>query len=286
MRGVTCKFLYILHQFCKFQSTLPGRERRLTVKCSTTSTHFNPHSPCGERRARVRGRDTGDMRTAPNRGAVVVSSPHGGTVMAYRRRLPWATISGYHGTVTRDSARVSGDVWYNSGLPLSTRIDTLCMWHQSRIGARPSAQCGARHAPRRGREGGVRARRRADPLEAPVRGALCPARADTHEHPPTHPTGARQTSRQAAREGPHAEPHKTGVLINSAPARCAGANCAKQRPRFVGLGCAAGRARAAAAHVVGRLSPVQPRRGGANGQGRARRRERPSRAELFRDARL
>ena len=49
MRGVTCKFLYILHQFCKFQSTLPGRERRLSVKCSTTSTHFNPHSPCGER---------------------------------------------------------------------------------------------------------------------------------------------------------------------------------------------------------------------------------------------
>ena len=217
-------------------------------------------------------------------------------VAAMACRLPWAMISGYHVAWTRDSARVSGDVWYNSGLPLSTRIDTLCMWHQSRIGARlilvtrpmfrPRARCGARHAPRRGPEGGVRARRRAGSWR-PQCGARCaPRGADTHEHPPTHPTGARQTSRQAAREGPHAEPHKTCVLINSAPARCAGANCAKQRPRFVGLGCAAGRARPAAAHVVGRLSPVQPRRGGANGQGRARRRERPSRAELFRDARL
>lgn len=106
----------------------------------------------------------------------------------------------------------------------------------------------------------------------PQCGARCaPRGADTHEHPPTHPTGARQTSRQAAREGPHAEPHQTCVLINSAPARCAGANCAKCGSRFVGLGCAAGRARPAAAHIVGRLSPVQPRRGGANGQGRARR---------------
>ena len=105
-------------------------------------------------------------------------------VAAMACRLPWAMISGYHVAWTRDSARVSGDVWYNSGLPLSTRIDTLCMWHQSRIGARPSAQCGARHAPRRGREGGVRARRRADPLEAPVRGALCPARG-RHARTPT-----------------------------------------------------------------------------------------------------
>ena len=108
-------------------------------------------------RAHARGRDTGDMRTAPNRGP-----------SSYPRHMvgrSWRTvavcrgpISGYHGTVTRDRARASGDVWYNGRLPLSTRIDTLCMWHQSRIGARPMfrprAQCGARHAPRRGPEGG------------------------------------------------------------------------------------------------------------------------------------
>lgn len=217
-------------------------------------------------------------------------------VAAMACRLPWAMISGYHVAWTRDSARVSGDVWYNSGLPLSTRIDTLCMWHQSRIGARliswSRGRCSGR-APSVGRvmrpDAGARAGCAPAGAQAPWRpqcGARCaPRGADTHEHPPTHPTGARQTSRQAAREGPHAEPHKTCVLINSAPARCAGANCAKQRPRFVGLGCAAGRARPAAAHVVGRSSPVQPRRGGANSQGRARRRERPSRAELFKDAR-
>lgn len=202
-------------------------------------------------------------------------------------RLPWATISGYHVAWTRDSARVSGDVWYNSGLPLSTRIDTLCMWHQSRIGARPQGPVwGASCAPTRARGRGCAPAGAQIPWR-PQCGARCaPRGADTHEHPPTHPTGARQTSRQAAREGPHAEPHKTCVLINSAPARCAGANCAKCGSRFVGLGCAAGRARPAAAHVVGRSSPVQPRRGGANSQGRARRRERPSRAELFKDARI
>ena len=38
-----------------------------------------------------------------------------------------------------------------------------------------------------------------------MRGALCPARGRlTHAHQPTHPTGERQTSRQAAREGARA----------------------------------------------------------------------------------
>ena len=214
-------------------------------------------------------------------------------VAAMACRLPWAMISGYHVAWTRDSARVSGDVWYNSGLPLSTRIDTLCMWHQSRIGARPMfrprAQCGARHAPRRGPEGGVRARRRAGSLEAPVRGALCPARGRlTHAHRPTHPTGERQTSRQAAREGARARtgPNASFDLIRRGP-RCGPRELCKTATAFCAIRQGEpGRARPAAAYIVGRLSPVQPRRGGANGQGRARRRERPSRAELFRDARL
>ena len=71
MRGVTCKFLYILHQFCKFQSTLPGRERRLTVKCSTTSTHFNPHSPCGERLEAIRARYMPEI--------ISIHTPHAGS---------------------------------------------------------------------------------------------------------------------------------------------------------------------------------------------------------------
>ena len=102
------------------------------------------------------------ISSRPKMGGHFVYPRH--VVAAMACRLPWAMISGYHVAWTRDSARVSGDVWYNSGLPLSTRIDTLCMWHQSRIGARlilvtrpmfrPRAQCGARHAPRRGPEGG------------------------------------------------------------------------------------------------------------------------------------
>lgn len=151
------------------------------------------------------------------------------------------------------------------------------------------AQCGARHAPRRGPEGGVRARRRAGSLEAPVRGALCPARG-RHARTPTDAPNRGAPDQPPGRAGGaarRAAPNASFDLIRRGP-RCGPRELCKTATAFCAIRQGEpGRARPAAAYIVGRLSPVQPRRGGANGQGRARRQKKtaPYGAALFRDAR-
>lgn len=95
---------------------------------------------------------------------------------------------------------------------------------------------GASCAPTRARGRGARPQARRLP-GGPSAGRAVPragpTRTNTHRR--TRPGRARPAARPRGR-GREPEPGQTRVLINSAPARCAGANCAKQRPRFARFG--------------------------------------------------
>lgn len=150
------------------------------------------------------------------------------------------------------------------------------------------AQCGARHAPRRGPEGGVRARRRAGSLEAPVRGALCPARG-RHARTPTDAPNRGAPDQPPGRAGGaarRAAPNASFDLIRRGP-RCGPRELCKTATAFCGTrmrgreGAAGGGARRRA--IV--ASPAAARRGHSQGRARRQKKTAPYGAALFRDAR-
>ena len=153
---------------------------------------------------------------------------------------------------------------------------------------RPRAQCGARHAPRRGPEGGVRARRRAGSLEAPVRGALGPARG-RHARTPTDAPNRGAPDQPPGRAGGaarRAAPNASFDLIRRGP-RCGPRELCKTATAFCGTrmrgreGAAGGGARRRA--IV--ASPAAARRGQRPGPSAAAKKTAPYGAALFRDAR-